>query len=94
MGNNRRFHSGDIIQHFKRETLSETEKKTTKYLYKIIGIATHTESKQILVIYQALYDEFSIFARPYDSFFGKVDKKKYPNIKQEYRLEKVKESNI
>lgn len=84
---------GDIVQHFKRETLNQP---MNLYLYKILSIATHTESKEKLVIYQALYENdsmnvhFGIYARPYNMFMSKVDKKKYPNIKQEYRFEVYK----
>ena len=82
---------GDIVQHFKRETLGNPG---SLYLYKILGFAEHTESHERLVIYQALYENdamnvhFGVYARPYNMFMGKVDKKKYPNIKQEYRFEK------
>jgi hypothetical protein len=28
--------------------------------------------------------------RPYDMFISKVDKEKYPDVKQEYRFEEIK----
>lgn len=83
-----RLHAGDIVQHFKRETLSEKDKEKNIYLYKIIGIAEHTETKEKMVVYQSLYGDFGMYARPYDMFMGKVEKQKYPDIKQEYRFEK------
>ena len=82
---------GDIVQHFKRETLSHPG---NLYLYKILAFAEHTETGEMLVIYQALYKDESknidhtIFARPYDMFMSEVDHNKYPNIKQQYRFEK------
>ena len=82
---------GDIVQHFKRETLGNPGQI---YLYKILAIAQHTESKERLVIYQALYENdamdvhFGVYARPYNMFMSEVDRKKYPNIKQKYRFEK------
>ena len=85
---------GDIVQHFKRELLEDTE--NTLYLYKILEIAEHTETKEKLVIYQALYEDtakgihFGVFARPYDMFMSEVDRNKYPNIKQKYRFELYK----
>ena len=82
---------GDIVQHFKRETLPKNDKEKNIYLYKIIGIAEHTETKEKVVVYQSLYGDFGMYVRPYDMFIGKVDKQKYPDIKQEYRFEKVKE---
>lgn len=79
---------GDIVRHFKREWVSET---TSEYLYKILAFASHTETGERLVIYQGLYPPFKICARPYDMFMSKVDKKKYPNSKQQYRFEKFDE---
>lgn len=78
---------GDIVKHFKWETLSEEERKQNKYLYIIRDIAEHTETGEKLVIYQAMYTPFQIYARPLDMFFAKVDHEKYPDIKQQYRFE-------
>lgn len=83
----RNFQSGDIVQNFKRETVGSTD---SRYLYQIIGTAVHSETGQKLMIYQALYPPFGLWARPLEMFLGKVDKKKYPDIRQEYRFEKVK----
>lgn len=82
----REFKSGDIVAHFKRE---QVDKTTNKYLYRIITLATHTETEETLVIYEALYEPFGVFARPQDSFLSEVDHNKYPDIKQKYRFQKV-----
>jgi hypothetical protein len=86
---NRRLHAGDVVKHFKRETVTDDEAKANKYLYKIVAIAEHTETKEMVVVYQALYGDFRMYVRPYDMFMGKVDQQKYPNIKQKYRFEKI-----
>jgi len=55
--------------------------------YRVLGKAEHTETKEIMVIYMALYGDFKIYVRPYEMFMSKTDKEKYPNIDQEFRFE-------
>ena len=81
------FHPGDIVRHFKRETLSPEEAAKNVYLYRIVGTAEHTETGELFMIYQALYGSCGTFARPLEMFLSEVDREKYPNADQEYRFE-------
>ena len=85
----RQFHSGDLVRHFKRETVDPA---SDRYLYRIVGTAKHSETGEEMMVYRALYGERGLFVRPLDMFLSEVDHEKYPLIRQKYRFEKEEEN--
>ena len=76
--------------------IGKTYKHFKGNLYKVIDIVFDSESNNDdelskVVIYQALYGDYSKWARPYDMFNSLVDSTKYPNVEQKYRFEEVDE---
>ena len=78
---NREIKIGGIYHHFKG------------FIAKVITVAKHTETGETLVVYECngkavdSNHEDGIYARPIDMFLSKVDRTKYPDVKQEYRFE-------
>lgn len=62
--------------------------------YRIVTIATETETRQQLVVYQAMYGDFQVYARELSMFMSPVDVEKYPDATQKMRFEKVEEISL
>lgn len=63
---------GQVYRHFKGDLMT------------IVAVAKHTETEELMVVYE---HNGVIWARPYEMFISKVDKEKYPDVKQEYRFQ-------
>ena len=62
--------------------------------YLVLDIVKHSETKEELVLYRALYGEKELWARPISMFTSLVDRDKYPNVKQKYRFERQNMDNF
>ena len=66
--------AGQVYRHFKGN------------LYRVLALATHSETGETLVVYQKLYGEQDVWARPLGMFLSPVDREKYPDVPEEYRF--------
>lgn len=67
----------EIYRHFKGNT------------YQILAIAKDSEDGHLIVVYQALYGSYEIYARDLVQFMSPVDRIRYPEAEAQYRFTKV-----
>lgn len=92
----REFEVGDIVKHFKRELIPQRDRAhKPQYLYEIVSSCAHSCDAfgSEYVVYRALYPPYDTFVRHKADFTSKVDREEYPDIKQEYRFEKLASEN-
>lgn len=66
---------GRVYRHFKGDH------------YVAEGLARDAETGELCVIYRKLYGDGSLWIRPLEMFLSRVNRKKYPDVLQEYRFE-------
>ena len=63
-------------------------------IYQIRCLAKHSETGEMMVVYQAMYDTFQIYVRPLAMVMEEVDVEKYPDARQQYRFELLQDSEL
>lgn len=53
-------------------------------LYEVIGTATHSETRELMVVYRALYGEYGLWVRPAAMWNEIVDKPGYHGPRFQY----------
>lgn len=66
---------GRVYRHFKGD------------YYLVEGLAHDSESGVPCVIYCKLYGDSGLWVRPLEMFLSRVDREKYPEVRQEYRFQ-------
>ena len=69
--------TGEFYRHFKGN------------LYQVLGVAKHSETGEELVIYQALYDDYQLYARPLSSFMERLSSKGDPSLEGKERFQRI-----
>lgn len=59
----------------------------------VLDLARHTETNEVYVVYSDL-DYEQTWVRPLEMFASEVDHEKYPDAKQKWRFEEVKENAV
>ena len=55
--------------------------------YLVLDVVINSETGEEMILYESLYGDGLKYVRPKEMFLSKVDKVKYPKVKQVYRFE-------
>lgn len=68
---------GEFYRHFKNR------------MYQVMAIATHSETGEQMVVYQALYGNFGVYVRPLSMFMDEINLEQYPDAVQKERFQRM-----
>ena len=57
--------------------------------YQILAVAKDSEDGHLIVVYQALYGSYEVYARDLTQFMSSVDHIKYPDVTAQYRFTQI-----
>ena len=73
---------GKIFRHFKGD------------LYLFVDVVTHSETREELVLYKALYGECGMYVRPLEMFLEEVPEGKVNPTGQKYRFQEYEVKSV
>lgn len=80
----------ELAQTYKKDFVGKRYRHFKGANYIVKDIAIHSETEELMVIYQSEDNPILTWARPIWMFISAVDHEKYPKIEQKYRFEEIK----
>lgn len=79
----------EYANHIKEEMIGRRYRHFKGGIYVVIDIAVHSETEDVLVVYKSFDVLNYTWCRPLSMFLSEVDHKKYPDVKQTTRFERI-----
>ena len=67
---------------YKKEMIGKRFRHFKGNVYVVTNVAVHSETEELVVIYESEENKNLVWVRPLEMFLSEVDKEKYPNINQ------------
>lgn len=77
------------VKHLKNEMVGFRYKHFKGNVYLVTDIAVHSETEEPMVVYKSFNNPDLVWCRPLNMFLSEVDRKKYPEVKQVMRFERI-----
>ena len=87
--------SKDILQFRAREYKAKMNGHVYRHFkgnyYEVLNVGVHSETEELVVIYKSTNakGDDDVWVRPLKNFLSEVDHKKYPDVEQKMRFERV-----
>lgn len=86
---NNRMRSQETAKFYKEKMIGKRYRHFKGNIYIVTDIGVHSEEEKVMVIYKNFKEPSLTWVRPLEMFLSKVDKEKYPDVKQEFRFEEL-----
>lgn len=86
---NNRMRSQETAKFYKNIMVGKRYRHFKGGVYIVVDIAVHSEEEKVMVIYKNFNEPELVWVRPLEMFLSRVDKEKYPDVKQELRFQEL-----